>query len=62
MKAEIYCPNQDCDLCGEINPKLYGKDGFYKKKNSLLKVQRFQCQKCKSKFSENTFGFPSGTK
>ncbi|MFM8269928.1 MAG: hypothetical protein ACKN9V_07040 [Pseudomonadota bacterium] len=55
MKARPYCPNTLCEYHLSPPAQFSIKKGYYVTRWNHQKVARYQCRKCKKKFSSHTF-------
>ncbi len=51
----LFCPNKNCSNHKNPIERFYIKKGYYKTKYNHQNVPRYQCKKCKIKFSSHTF-------
>jgi transposase-like protein len=50
-----FCPNRDCDSHADPNTWRYKKKGFFERKASPQRIQRYICRSCGRNFSSQTF-------
>lgn len=50
-----FCPNPDCDSHADPTTWRYKKKGFFERKASPQRIQRYVCRSCDRNFSSQTF-------
>lgn len=50
-----FCPRQTCPSHGQHKKWEFRRAGFYSRKASLLRIQRYTCVSCRASFSEQSF-------
>lgn len=50
-----HCPNPGCDSHGDPGSWRFKKKGFFERRHSPRRVQRYVCQRCHRNFSSQTF-------